>query len=348
MKRSRADSFRPERRRFLQIAAMLAVGGRTLLSSRDARAALDAAREVARADIDWPELPTRKLGRTGWNASRLVFGCGAALSRTRRDDLLEAALDAGINVFDVGFRGYYRDAEANLAPFLARHRERVHLVSKAIAARPEPGESLTPAACGEAARTWSARLDASLGELGVEKVDAYYLMAANNVDLVASDEIREAFEAAKRAGKVDHLGLSTHQNAARVLDAAVAGGAYSLAMIAITPAGWYDWETKRVLDASPPLTALRPVLDRARAAGIGLVGMKAGRALTGGLLRPARQGLFDAHYDERARRAPLSAFQKSYAFVLAHGLDVVNADMQSLAHLRENVQAAVESPRVFV
>ena len=61
-------------------------------------------------------MPHRTLGRTGFEGSRLVFGCGAALSR-RRDALLEAAFDAGINVFDVGFRGYYRDAERHLAPF---------------------------------------------------------------------------------------------------------------------------------------------------------------------------------------------------------------------------------------
>jgi hypothetical protein len=34
--------------------------------------------------------------------------------------------------------------------------------------------------------------------------------------------------------------------------------------------------------------------------------------------------------------------------VLAHGLDVVNADMGSYAHLVENVTAAVNSPKYFV
>ena len=42
--------------------------------------------------------------------------------------------------------------------------------------------------------------------------------------------------------------------------------------------------------------------------------------------------------------ASLSPFQRSYAYVLAHGLDVVNADMGSLAHLQENVVAATSSP----
>ncbi|MDJ0865368.1 MAG: hypothetical protein QNK03_04600 [Myxococcota bacterium] len=39
--------------------------------------------------------------------------------------------------------------------------------------------------------------------------------------------------------------------------------------------------------------------------------------------------------------------ESSDAFVLAQGLDVVNADIQSMDQLRENVVAAVESPRFF-
>jgi aryl-alcohol dehydrogenase-like predicted oxidoreductase len=336
------------RRRFLQILAMLSVGGRTLLHSGDARAAVDAAREVARADIAWPEMARRTLGRTGWNASRLVFGCGAALSRRRRDELLEAAFDAGINVFDVGFRGYYDDAEANLAPFLKRHRDQIFLISKAIAARYEAGQALSGKERRDAAATWAQRLDASLRELQVDHVDAYYLMASNNVDLVGSDEVRRAFEQAKQAGKVKHLGLSTHENAERVLDTAVSTGAYSLAMIAITPAGWYDWANKGILEDSRPMSDLQPVLARAREAGIGLVGMKAGRYLAGRkFLGWGKPDAFDEYYTPEFLASELTPYQRSYAFVLAHGLDVVNADMQSLAHLQENVAAAAGSQRYF-
>lgn len=337
------------RRRFLKGVAMLAVGGRTLLRSGDARAALDAARTVAQADIQWPQMSHRKLGRTGWNASRLVFGCGAALSRQPRDSLLEAAFDAGINVFDVGFRGYYRDAEKNLAPFLKRHRDRVFLISKAIpAADVEPNEKLSASRPQEAAATWTRQMDESLRELQVDHVDAYYLMASNNVELVGSEEIRAAFEKARQAGKVKHLGLSSHQNAEPVLDAAARSGAFDLATVAITPAGWYDWADKTILPGSKPMAELQPVLARARAAGIGLVGMKAGRYIAGRkFLGWGKPDAFDEYYDESFLRAGLSPYQRSYAYVLAHGLDVVNADMQSLAHLQENVAAAVGSERYF-
>ena len=56
---------------------------------------------------------------------------------------------------------------------------------------------------------------------------------------------------------------------------------------------------------------------------------------------------FQDFYDQELLAAPLSTFQRSYAFVLAHGLDVVNADMSSFSHLEENVAAAAGSHTYF-
>ncbi len=340
---------RSDRRRFLGTLAMLGIAGRSLLRSRDARGAVHAARAAAGEEIDWPELGRRKLGRTGFSGSRLVFGCGAALSRGRKDDLLEAAFDAGINVFDVGTRRYYRDAEVNLAPFLARRRGEVFLISKAMTyIEAGPDDPISVGQAREGARTWTGLLDQSLRELGVDSVDAYYVMAANNPRVVKSDEMLEAFDVAKAAGKARHFGLSTHENAQRVLEAAMETGRYDLAQIAITPAGWYDWTDKSILPGSEPLTGLRPFLDRVRKSGIGLIGMKAGRYLAGRkFLGWGKPDAFDDYYEPAFRDSGLSPFQRSYAFVLAHGLDAVNADMQSFAHLRENVVAAATSSRHF-
>jgi hypothetical protein len=52
---------------------------------------------------------------------------------------------------------------------------------------------------------------------------------------------------------------------------------------------------------------------------------------------------FDDHYSEEFRAAKLSAFQRSYAFVLENGLDCVNADIQSFDQLKENFIAAATS-----
>ena len=338
------------RRRFIQYLAMLAVGGRTFLSSGDARAAIYAAREAGGSEADWPKMSYRRLGRTNFNASRLVFGCGAALMFRPKDALLSAAYDAGINVFDVGYRGYYRNAEKNLAPFIRKVRDRVFLISKARAdLEAEPDERITVQQAKQAAESWGQRLDASLSELQVDHVDAYYLMASHNPSLIESEEVYRVFQKAKQAGKVAHLGLSTHRNAEKVLLSAAKTGWYDLAMIAITPGGWYDWENKSILEGSKPMTGLQPVLEKARESGMGLIGMKAARHLAGlpfvGWWK--KPDAFDEYYDEKLLAAPLSPFQRSYTYVLAHGLDVVNADMQSLAHLEENVIAATTSPEDF-
>ncbi len=341
--------FSESRRRFIRYGAMVTVGCQALLRSGNVRAALFEAKEADALATSWPEMSYRSLGRTGFRASRLIFGCGASLSRRRRDELLEAAFDAGVNVFDVGYKHYYGDAERNLAPFLKRRRDDVFLISKAIVPGDfGPDDGISSSQAREAARGWAALLDESLRELDVDHVDAYYLMASNNPTVIASEELHRAFDRARDAGKVSYLGLSTHQNAQRVLETAIDTGRFDLAMIAITPGGWYDWETREVLPGSPPMKDLRPLLDRARAAGIGLIGMKAGRYLAG------RQWLgwgnpeaFDRYYDPKLLQARLSEFQRSYAFVLEHGLDAVNADIQALTHLKENFVAAATSGQYF-
>ncbi len=337
------------RRKFVQYGTLLGVGAQTLVKTRDARAAAFEGKEAAGMGEPWPQMQYRTLGRTGHRSSRLVFGCGATLSREPHDDLLEQAFEQGVNTFDVGFKHYYNDAERNLAPFLRRHRDDIFLISKAyVPTDIEWDEEITLAQAREAARGWAHSLDESLEEMGVEHVDAYYYMASNNVSVITNEEIYGAFEAAKAAGKVDHLGLSTHQNAANVLQAATRTGWFSLAMIAITPGGWYDWQDKSILEGSPNMQALRPLLDEARAAGIGLVGMKAGRYLAGrAWLGWGNPDAFDEFYDRKLLQARLSEFQRSYAFVLEHGLDVVNADMQSLMHLKENFIAAATSADYF-
>ena len=106
-----------DRRRFMQYATAAAVGAKALMSGQPVRAAVAEGRDQGGLAPPWPGMQYRTLGRTGYNASRLIFGCGAALSSRRQDRLLHKAFDEGVNVFDVGFSDYYDDAEKHLAPF---------------------------------------------------------------------------------------------------------------------------------------------------------------------------------------------------------------------------------------
>ncbi len=292
----------------------------------------------------------RTLGRTKFVCSRLVFGGGAALSGGRAVRLLDRAFEAGINHYDLGSNSYYKQAENAFADFYKANKGNIWVTSKAPV-RPialKPGESITVEQAQASAKQWSDLLDQSLIDMKAEYVDAYYIMMVDQPSLVKSEEMKKAFDAAKAAGKVGHFGISTHTRAQGCLEAAIEAGFYDLAMIALSPAGWYSPVSAKIEKDSPTLEAVKPLLARAREAGIGLVGMKAGRFLSA----PGTEGkgnttAFDAHYGPKLMQASLSPFQRAYAYVLENGLDVVNADMQNFAHLEENIVAANTSHTYF-
>jgi hypothetical protein len=93
---------------------------------------------------------------------------------------------------------------------------------------------------------------------------------------------------------------------------------------------------------------LETLLEQARTAGIGLVGMKAVRHLAPkSSLGKGDPSVFDKYYHKNLKSSPLTPFQRAYAYVLEHGLDVVNADMQNFKHLEENIIAAATSHTYF-
>ena len=57
--------------------------------------------------------------------------------------------------------------------------------------------------------------------------------------------------------------------------------------------------------------------------------------------------VFDQHYGEKLMSAKLNEFQRSYAYVLEHGLDAVNADSQSFQMFAENFYATATSRTYF-
>jgi len=335
------------RRTFIQTSAAslaaAALHGKTA-QAQEAGPALDRRHEV-------DGMPYQKLGRTNFMSSRLVFGCGAALAGGKAVRLLDRALEAGINFYDVGSNVYYKGSEQHLAPFMKANRDAIWVTSKAPVRPPEghaPGAPLTVAQGKEVAQYWTGLLENSLKDLDTDYVDAYYLMAVGEPAIVRSEEVYQAFLDAKQAGKVGHFGVSTHKQAQQVLEAMIETGWYDLAMVAITPAGWYDWDSKSILTGTASMRDLRPVLDRARDAGIGLVGMKAARFMAS----PGAGGkndvtAFDGFYDQRVLDAPLTPFQRSYAYVLSNGMDVVNSDMQNFEHFEANLSAVKEAPRYF-
>ena len=92
------------RREFIKLSAA-AVGGSAILSRTRADEPVKAPQLIHRNERS--TMTYRKLGRTNFMSSRLVFGCGAALVGGRAVRLLDRAFEAGINHFDIGSDSYY-------------------------------------------------------------------------------------------------------------------------------------------------------------------------------------------------------------------------------------------------
>ena len=345
MKPPKSQSPAMGRRDFMAVSAAAVAGAAVVAPSASVLAQTGAGTDGLIHRNERPDKMTyRKLGRTNFMSSRLVFGCGAALQGGKGVNLLERAFEEGVNFFDVGSNSYYKQSENNLAPFMKRRRADIWVTSKApirLGTVLREEDELTVELAKQAADIWTRLLEASLKDLDTDYIDAYYIMMVDHPAIVKCAEIREAFDKAKAAGKVGHFGISTHRRANVCLEAAVEAGWYDLAMIAVTPAGWFDMAAMGPVRNGPDLKGMRPSLDKAREAGIGLIGMKTGR-----FLAPMAEGgrnktdAFDTFYGEKLLGATLSPFQRAYAYVLENGLDVMNADMQNFGHFEENLVAA--------
>ncbi|MFI6283270.1 aldo/keto reductase [Streptomyces sp. NPDC051018] len=118
-------------------------------------------------------------------------------------ETLEAALEAGVTLFDTA-DVYGRGAnERFLAPFIARHRDEITVATKFGIERTDDdhyrGVRNDPAYIRRS-------VDASLGRLGIDTIDLYY-MHRRDPDVPLAESVGAMAELVT-AGKVRHLGLS--------------------------------------------------------------------------------------------------------------------------------------------
>jgi aryl-alcohol dehydrogenase-like predicted oxidoreductase len=139
------------------------------------------------------------FGRTGHESSRVIFGAAAlgSMRQERADQLLAMLLEFGVNHIDTA--AGYGDSELRIAPWMAEHRGRFFLATKASERT------------GDAAR---ASLERSLTRLGVSSVDLIQLH-----NLVEPDEWEiahgpggavEALSRARDEGLARFIGVTGH------------------------------------------------------------------------------------------------------------------------------------------
>jgi len=137
-----------------------------------------------------PAFQYRTMGKTGLKVTTVGFGCMI----TSDGSVVERAADLGITYFDTA-RGYQQgNNERMVGAALKGKRNGITLSTKTHAATRE-----------DALRD----LDTSLKELGTDHVDIWYLHGKTSPEEV-TDDLIDAQQAAKKAGKIRFAGVSTH------------------------------------------------------------------------------------------------------------------------------------------
>ncbi|MEU9606993.1 aldo/keto reductase [Streptomyces sp. NPDC048057] len=154
-----------------------------------------------RLGTDGPLVGVQGLGCMGM--SEFYGGTDEGAARAT----LDAALDAGVTLFDTADM-YGRGAnERFLAPFLARHRDEVTIATKFAIDRSVDGSSDVEVRHVRNDPAYIRRaVDDSLQRLGVDVIDLYY-MHRRDPAVPLADSVGAMAELV-RAGKVRHLGLS--------------------------------------------------------------------------------------------------------------------------------------------
>jgi aryl-alcohol dehydrogenase-like predicted oxidoreductase len=143
------------------------------------------------------KLAYRTLGKTGLKVTSLSFGCMTVSDPS----VIVRAAELGINHFDTA-RGYQNgNNERMVGTALKGGRKQVFISSKSA---------------GKTGQQALAELDTSLRELGTDYLDIWYLHMKNEPSEV-TEELLDAQQAAKKAGKIRFSGVSTHFNMDRML-----------------------------------------------------------------------------------------------------------------------------------
>ncbi len=146
----------------------------------------------------------RTLGRTGVQVSTLVLGAMnfGRLGRTAQDEvtaMVDAALEAGINLIDTADTYSQGESEELVGKAIAGHRDDIVLATKV--SMPMGDERNHQ---GSSRRWLVTELDNSLRRLGVDHVDLYQI---HRWDPRTSDEeTLSALTDLQRAGKIRYVG----------------------------------------------------------------------------------------------------------------------------------------------
>ena len=235
-----------DRRNFLK--TMGAAGLGSVLASSKAAAEPNEPNAVKKAEPEYPQVPRRKLGKTGVDVPCLSFG--AMFNIVDNQIVLQNTLKWGVNYWDTAHGYAGGNSEIGIGNFLAKNpevRKKLFIVSKASDAKtPEDIEK---------------RLQTSLKRMNIDYIDLYYGVHGLSRPSELTDELKQWAESAKKRKLIRFFGFSIHKNMAQCLTAAA-------------KLGWIDaimtsYNFRLMQDAE-----LQTAVDACHKAGVGLIAMK--------------------------------------------------------------------------
>ena len=241
------------RRQFLNSVGSAALGS-VFVSSCAYGGTGSVARDAAQRRA-YPQVPRRKLGRTG--ESIPIVGQGCVFDMTKHHDVLDACLDYGLLFWDTATNYGRTKSQIGLGQYIAKHpdlRKKLFLISK-------PVDIETPL---PVVAEFDKDIRESMDRLHTDYFDAYCgVHGLSNPDQF-TDEMKVWAEKCKKRGLFKYFGYSAHSNMAEGLKAAVECGWIDLCLVAYNFQLMQDDEYQRAI-------------DMAYKAGIGLIAIKTQR-----------------------------------------------------------------------
>jgi len=247
------------------------------------------------------------LGKTGEKITSLGFGCMLASDPA----VIERAAEIGINYFDTARSYQNGQNERMVGAALKNWRKKVIIASKS------PGQTKEAAL---------RDLDTSLREIGTDYLDIWFLHSKSSAAEV-KDELLEAQQEAKKAGKIRFAGVSFHFNMPEMLDHVVKRGMTDVALAAYN----FTMEPK-----------VGEAIQKARKSGLGVVAMK---VMAGGYARIRRgDRLYGQNPDQLTERLKRDgAMLASLKWTLRNkSVDTAIIGMTDFDELDENLRAMSE------
>jgi aryl-alcohol dehydrogenase-like predicted oxidoreductase len=159
-------------------------------------------------------LETRPLGRTGTDVTVLGYGAmelrgrpwGPAIDDQEAGRLLNAVLDAGINLIDTSID--YGRSEELIGRYLAGRRDEYFLATKCGCLREPPAGARPPFPHDYSATNVRAGLEQSLRRLATDRLDLVQVHMSPSRDQLVADETVETLQSLRDEGKVRFIGMS--------------------------------------------------------------------------------------------------------------------------------------------